>query len=150
MRRRNPFGTPRTRKVRPAITVKEKPAPRRAKCSGCKMHIQKGEVATYVRVRTRRFHKACTPANIGAPPNAGGAGAMPTMPKEPKAAMSFALEALENALGAKVRTGQVTDEMETAYRRYNAAKELALRPGTEGEGRSALRLALTQLIKALV
>jgi hypothetical protein len=148
-RRRNPFGSTRTRKMRPAITVKSKPAPRTAKCSGCRMKILKGEEATYVRVRTRRFHKACTPANIGAPPSAGPAPGVPQdMPKEPGLANAFALRALENALAQRVKRGNVTPEMEKAYDRYNKCKELALRPGTDAEGTTALRMALIEIVKA--
>lgn len=149
MRKRNPFKARRTRKVRPAIVVKEKPASRDARCTACRMKIVKGEPATYVRVRTRRFHKGCTPANIGAPPTASGAPAgPPLMPTDPAEAAGFALLALENALGRKAQRVGITDAMDKAFQKYNKIKELALRPGTNEEGQTALRMALIEIIKA--
>jgi hypothetical protein len=147
-RRRNPFGT-RQRKVRPAITVKVKPAPRKAKCTACRMEIKKGEEATYVRVRVRRFHKACTPANIGAPPQATAPGAPAAMPRGEKEAQQFAMLALENAMGEKAKARNFPDDLDKAFQKYNKIKELALRPGTEGEGATAMRLALVEVIKAV-
>lgn len=149
MRRRNPFGRTRTRKVRPAITVKTKPAPRDAKCSGCRMKILKGEEATYVRVRTRRFHKGCTPANIGAPPTAAAPSSESKMPSGADAAMQFALLALENAMGEKAKALNYPEALDKAFQKYNKIKELALRPGTQSEGATAFRLAVVEVVKAV-
>lgn len=149
MRRRNPFGTGRTRKVRPAISVKTKPAPRVAKCSACRMKIQKGEEATYVRVRTRRFHKGCTPANIGAPPTAAAPTSETKMPSGSDASAQYALLALENAMGEKAKALNYPDALDKAFQKYNKIKELALRPGTAGEGATAFRLAVIEVVKAV-
>jgi hypothetical protein len=144
-RQRSPFGT-RTRKVRPAITVKEKPAPRKGRCTACRMDILKGETAVYVRVRTRRFHKGCAPANVGAPPPQQGAPA--AMPSDATEAKQFAMLALENAMLAIAKRAGFPKELEDAFTKYQKIKEHAIRPGNENEGAVAMKMALLAVIKA--
>lgn len=69
----------------------------------------------------------------------------PTMNAE-EAAFA-ALLGLENALVARVRESGTTPEMDRSYVKYTKIKELALRPGTTAEGKSALRMAVIELVK---
>lgn len=61
-----------------------------------------------------------------------------------------AMLGLENALVARVREdGGATPEQERGFVRYSKIKELALRPGTGPEGRTALRMAILELVKII-
>lgn len=62
-----------------------------------------------------------------------------------------AMLALESALVTAAREqGAPTPEQEKAFVKYNKIKELALRPGTGPEGRTALRMALLELVRVVV
>lgn len=65
-----------------------------------------------------------------------------------------AMLGLENALIARVREDwmppkQVPPEIDRAFLKYNKIKERALRPGTDSEGRVAIRMSLIELVKAV-
>lgn len=59
-----------------------------------------------------------------------------------------AMLGLENALVARVREEKkVSPELDRAFVKYSKLKELALRPGTTHEGKSALKMAVLELVK---
>lgn len=61
-----------------------------------------------------------------------------------------ALLALESALVTAAREqGAPTAEQDRAFVRYSKIKELALRPGTTAEGKTALRMAILELVKVV-
>jgi hypothetical protein len=130
------------RKMRPNITVKVKPSPHDSKCTACVGAIPKGETATYVRTRIRRYHMTCVPTNVyvtGSAPSA--------LPTDPMEAALTALIGLENAIVVKAKKIGITDELEQKFTRYQKMKVLALRPGTPGEERAAFRMAILEIVK---
>src|SRR5690606_8223500 len=120
-----------------------KPAPRPGTCNGCGARFNKGDDITYVRTRPRRYHTAtCVPQHVGKP----DAAAVPR-PSNPIEAAHAAMLALEDALVMKAKTGGITPEIERAFEKYQKLKAMALRPGTDQEGKTALRLSMVELIK---
>lgn len=67
-------------------------------------------------------------------------------------AMLASILGFEHALVARVREMPKgpTQEMEKAFATYSKLKELFLRPGTAAEGRTALRMGLTVLLKLVI
>lgn len=141
---RRPRSTVRKpRQFKSTVTVKAKLARRSGTCNGCGSRFEKGEDITYVRHRIRRFHTAtCVPANAGAAPSA-----TPTVPKNPIEAAHAAMLALENALVSKAKAVGITPEIEKSFDRYQKLKSMALRPGSEQEGKTALRQAIVDIVK---
>jgi hypothetical protein len=149
--RRSRFGRPmrtktKTKKIRPTITMKEKPARRNGTCAGCGGAVPKGEVCNYVRHAIRRYHIACTPANVLQPVAAKIESSLPTNPVEAKKA---AMLAVENAWVVMIQKGilQITPEMEKVYTRYNSLKAHALNPSNANEQRQAMKVAMLDLVK---
>lgn len=60
-----------------------------------------------------------------------------------------ALAGLENALVAVAKQNGITDDMNKSFLIYQKVKERVLRPGTDAEGRVALKMALKKLIDAV-
>ena len=141
--------TPRARKIRPSVTVKTKPAPRMAKCTGCGMYIQKGESATYVRTRTRRFHPNCCPANVAAPTAAGAPTATAAMPTDVTGAWQFMLVAAQNAIIAKAQAKGITPEIEKHFDKFQKCMTLAIRGTVDGEVTNALRMAMNEALRCV-
>ena len=134
----------RPRKVRPNITVKVKPARRNGTCSGCGASIYKGDETAHVRHRIKRFHPTCVPANVNTP-----TGAAVPPPTDPHEAALASLVALENALMQKAKRLNYPDDLEKAFSKYSKIKEHVMRPGSEQEGKQALKLAVLELVKAV-
>jgi hypothetical protein len=100
-------------------------------------------------MRRRVFHTGtCVPANIDQLTTLVGTAspttALPTTPGE--AAMS-ALVQLENAMVLRAKSMPITPEMEKAFERYTKLKGMALRPGSDNEGRMAMKHATIELVK---
>ena len=76
-------------------------------------------------------------------------GSFQTMPTAPTLEITRlkALDALEETVKIAAQVNGVTDEMERLWRRYEKAREIALRPGAPGEERAAFRLALRTVIE---
>jgi hypothetical protein len=133
----------KTRQFKSTITVKAKPARRPGTCNGCGSRFEKGADITYVRHRIRRYHTStCVPANVGQAPSA-----VPVMPKNPLEAAHAAMLAMENALVAKAKQFGITPEIEKAFDHYQKLKSVALRPGSDQEGKQALKLAIIAVVK---
>lgn len=142
----------RPRRVKNPISVKTKVAKRNGVCTGCGSHFFKGDEVTYVRTKIRRYHPRCTPPDADKPPITHGApvASAPVLPKTPQEAVNAAMLALENAMVVKAKTSGITDEMEKAFTRYQKLKAMAMRPGSDQEGKTALRLSLIDLIKIVL
>jgi hypothetical protein len=142
----------RTKKVRTPIRIKPIIAKKGGRCAGCRARYEVGDPVTVVRVKRRVFHTAsCVPPGMDQIANVVGVGtaqpsaeAMPTTHGE--AAMK-ALVHLENALVLRAKTQGITPEMEKSFDRYNKLKGMALRPGSDNEGRQAMKLATVELVK---
>lgn len=141
----------RTKKVRSPIRVKSRTAKKGGKCTGCKGQYVAGDPITVVWVKRRTFHTGtCVPPGIDQISTIVGV-AQPTaqrpMPKTAGEAAMDALLALENALVLRAKTVGITEEMEKSFDRYNKLKGMALRPGSDNEGRQAMKLATVELVK---
>lgn len=148
MARYRRYRRPRAPK-KPDITVKVKPAKRRGTCTGCGGKFQAGEDVAYVRHRVKRYHAhTCVPANVlnPTPPVAGGAATPPPAPQTPTDALHAALLAVETALVLRAKQEGITDSLEKQFARYAKVKAVALRPGTPGEERAAVRRALIDAV----
>jgi hypothetical protein len=159
-RRRPSFGTKRkTTKIRNPIRVKERTAKKGGKCAACRMRFEPGDPVTVVNVKRRTYHRnGCVPLNVGMP--AAGGGPMPVMDAAQVAkafsinwsageAKMVGLLGLENAMAVMGKLGIIKDtpEVEKAFDRYNKCKASAMRPGSDQEGKQAMVLAATSLIK---
>lgn len=137
----------RPRKARPSVTLKQKVARRDSTCEACRTRILKGQSASYVRTRLRRYHDDCLPANWAA--QAGAAVVVP-LPTNPADAKFKAMEAMENALVVVAKDGGITPEMEKEFKRYQAFKAHALRPNNnEHESIQGFRMAMVTLVKLI-
>lgn len=160
MRRRyRGYGAPRrTKVIRSPISVKAKIAKRGGKCSGCRQRFEIGASVTYVRIKKRTYHTAtCVPANANQMPTADGP--VITTAAEVAKAMSVGwsigeaqmvgLLALENALVCQIKRGhlKMNPDVEKAFDRYEKLKSMAMRPGSEQEGKQAMKMATIDLVK---
>ncbi len=143
MRSRSPIRRPR--KARPSTTLKQKQAKRDSYCDACRGRICKGDHASYVRTRIRRYHDGCLPANWAATNSA--APVVPPLPTSPADAKLKAMEALENALVIVAKTSGITPEMETTFSKYQKYKAHALRGSNDTEAAQGFRLAINALVK---
>ena len=152
--------TPRAKKIRPMVRVKERVAKKGGRCSACKGRYESGDKVTVVNIRRRTYHTAgCVPANVeqsgvssgpvvGSTPTAVVAALSTTW--SPGEAKLVAMQALENALVTVAKKAAViTPEMEAAFDRYNKLKGVALRPGSENEGVMAMREAVIKLVRTI-
>lgn len=155
-------GPRRTKKIRSPIKVKDKVAKRGGRCAGCRGRYEVGDQVVVVRVKQRTYHSAtCRPQNpamaVGAGPMAGPVGQLSAaeLVKALSAhwttgeAQMVALLALENALVVAIKRGQMqaTEAVEKAFDRYEKLKGMALRPGSDQEGKQAMKLATVDLVK---
>lgn len=135
----------KTKQFKSSITAKAKIAKRKSTCNGCGARINPGDNVTVVRHRLRRYHTAtCVPQNVTQPPPAS-----PSMPKNAIEAAYAALLSMENALVAKAKQHGITPEIEKSFDRYQKLKAVALRPGSENEGKMALRNAILDIVKMI-
>lgn len=152
MRRSPRFGaTQRKRKVRNPITVRQRVTKKGGRCAGCRQRYEIGDNVTVVKVKRRVFHTAsCVPPNIdqiGTIIGQQNTGAPVTMPKTHGEAAMDAMVRLENALVLRAKAVGITDEMEKIFDRYQKLKGMALRPGSDNEGRMAMVQSLIALVK---
>lgn len=154
--------TPRAKKIRPAVRVRERIAKKGGRCAGCRARFEKGDPITVVIVKQKKFHtNGCVPANVGQQ-GVVGASAAPTGPLSAAGvaqslsvmwsfgeAKMVGLLALENALVAGIKSGAVTvtDEIDKQFDKYNKIKAMAMRPGSVQEEKQAMVLAANTLIK---
>lgn len=155
------YRTPKAKKIRPAVRVRERVAKKGGRCAGCRGRFEKGDNITVVIVKQKKFHTSgCVPANVGQQNVVGT-----TAPTGPMSAAGVAqglsvmwtygeakmvgLLALENALVAGIKSGAVTvtDEIDKQFDRYNKVKAMAMRPGSAQEEKQAMVLAATALVK---
>jgi hypothetical protein len=155
------YRKPRTKKIRPAVRVRERIAKKGGRCAGCRARFEKGDPITVVIVKQKKFHtNGCVPANINQPGSVvGAAPAGPMSAANVATALSASwsfgeakmvgLLALENALVAGIRSGvvNVTDEIDKQFDKYNKVKAVAMRPGSVQEEKQAMVLAATALVK---
>jgi hypothetical protein len=156
------YGTKRrTKKIRNPIRVKERIAKKGGRCAACRLRFEAGSEVTVVNIKRRTYHRhTCVPANVGMPQPSGGVGASAmTTAADVGTAMSIkwtqgeaemvGLLAFENALAVKLKrqVGGITDAQRTEYKKYNARKNMALRPGSENEGRQAMMAAIISLVR---
>lgn len=153
------FRTPRKKKIRSPIRIKERVAKKGGRCAACRSRYEAGDEITVVNIRRRTYHRhGCVPANVGALPTAGPA--LANTPASVVAALSaswspgeaklVAMSALENALVSVAKhSTSITPEMESAFDRYNKLKGVALRPGSENEGKMAMREAVIKLVRTV-
>ena len=141
----------RTRKVKSPIRVRPTTAKKGGRCTGCRMRYEVGDPVTVVKMKRRVFHTTtCVPANIDqlatlmAP---AATAAAPTMPKTAGEAALLALVHLENAMVLRAKTVGITPEMEKSFERYTKLKGMAMRPGSDNEGRMAMMRATMELVK---
>lgn len=156
--RRSSFKTPKPKKLKPMVRVRQRAAKTGGKCAACKGRYEKGDAITVVIVKQRKYHTAtCVPANVGTMPVAGNAVA-PTPDDVVKALAStwaegeakmVAMLALENALVVVAKSKGITPEMEKAFDRYNKLKAMAMRPGSKNEGEMAARQAILDVVKVV-
>ncbi len=104
-------------------------------CSKCHKPLEIGDRVIY----TVPMHEYCNP---------GAFAALPVAQTVEQVRLN-ALVALEDALVtmAAQSTNGVGAELEKHFDRYQKVKAIALRPGTPGEERAALRLALIEAVK---
>jgi hypothetical protein len=149
--------TPRPKKIRPMVRVKERIAKKGGRCAACKGRYEAGTPVTVVNIRRKVYHTAgCVPANAGQLPTSGGIQVNPTPDAVVKAlSTTWALGegklvgmlALENALVIASKSIDITPSIEKAFDRYNKLKAMAMRPGSENEGNMAARMAIIDLVK---
>ena len=141
---------PRTRKVKSPIRVRPTTAKKGGRCTGCRGRYEVGDPVTVVKMKRRVFHTGtCVPANIDqlATLMTPAATAAPTMPKTAGEAAMLALVHLENAMVMRAKSVGITPEMEKSFEKYTKLKGMALRPGSDNEGRQAMKLATVELVK---
>lgn len=158
--------TPRTKKIRNPIRVRERIAKKGGRCAGCKGRYETGAEITSVVFRRRVFHRhTCVPANVGMMPTAGAgpilnsaasvASAMSTTWSAGEAAL-VGLAGLENILVVRIRSGitKITPEIEKSFDRYNKLKASTMHVASGGqtgasdqEKKQAMRLAVLELVK---
>lgn len=150
--------TPKPKKIRPMIRVKDRVAKKGGRCAACKSRYEKGDNVTVVNIRRRTYHQgSCVPANAGVMPTAGGGPIAPT-PAAVVSALSHtwsegesklvAIQALENAMVVIAKnSNSITPEQEKAFEKFNKVKAMFLRPGSEQEGKQAAKLAVLEIVK---
>jgi hypothetical protein len=152
------FRAPRTKKIRNPIRVKERVAKKGGRCAACRSRYEKGDEITVVNIRRRTYHRhGCVPMNVGVMPTAGPMAVANTPEAVVKALASnwsvgeaklVAIMALENAMVVVAKNTPVTTpEMEKSFDRFMKVKAMALRPGSDQEGKQATRLSLIEIIK---
>lgn len=150
---------PRTKKIRNPITVKDRVAKKGGRCAACKLRYEIGDKVTVVRVKRRTYHQGvCVPANAAQMPSVPGSTIAGLTADHIAKSLSVswtvgeasmvALAALENALIVRIKRGdkKIDPEMEKAFDRYNKLKGMALRPGSDNEGRMAVLQAMKSLV----
>ncbi len=161
MRRHNSFRTPRRKKIRNPIRIKERVAKKGGRCSACRGRYEKGDEVTVVNIRRRTFHRhGCVPLNVGQMPTAGGGVQVGSTPADVIAAMRsnwtvgeaklVAIQAMENAMVVIAKNNAIVEkdvDPNKAFDKYKKYKTVFLRPGSDNEGRQGARLAIIEVVK---
>ena len=121
------------------------------KCKACWHAYVIGDPIEWDPQTRKSYHPACAPQSTSSQQaRSVRPAAAPTALIQRDNAQDAALEvlaALEKAI--ILRADQLlTADMAKGWDRLQKAKALALSPGTDGEGRAALRLALLEAVKA--
>lgn len=175
-RRHNPFGR---RSSSAPVTQAQSVARKRGKCASCHGYFEKGDAIAVLKLKKRyrvllcghtlkgskKFHPACVPPDIiaamGYDPTKAGAYVPPVTqaapPPKPLGYEELTLAALlgvENALKARAKELKRFDppayvELAAMFKTFQGIKARALRPGTEHEGNTAMKLALRKALDVL-
>jgi len=150
-RRRNPFGSTRSKKIRSPIRVKPRVAKMGGKCDGCKTRFAAGENITYVITKKRKYHTgSCVPPNVGQMLQATQQAA-PVLPRTSMEAKLAALQSLENALAVLAKEKNYPPELDKAFDRYKKLKALGMHTTSKNtpEGEAGLKEATIALVRAI-
>jgi len=135
------------RRKKVSFSMKTMAARKHGKCASCRGTYYAGEPTTVVRFAVKRYHPQCAPLDPVALLKGSGAASAPPPPPTYEESALGALLLLEKVMVEKAQKFGVTPELEKSFDKYQKLKAVALRPGTSGEERAALRFAVLEAVK---
>jgi hypothetical protein len=156
------------------VTSSQKTAKKKKKCAACHSEIPAGELHVVLLLRKayrgscatchrklsprKRYHTGCAPVdaqsamgyNSAVPPTPGAVPpkAPPPKPQTAEDAVLAAFAAFEHAIviRSQRQPASLTDEVRKQFKTYQGLKARSLRPGTEAEGETAMKIALKRIV----